>query len=83
MAVAVSRFAATTQDRCEVLPSERPMVGSALETTVWSIDPMKTGSRTPATIHMVSRCVRASCPFGSAFVGAFIPSGSLSLFPPR
>ncbi|NBV86101.1 MAG: hypothetical protein EBS01_07530 [Verrucomicrobia bacterium] len=29
----------------------------ALETTVWSMEPMNTGSKTPATIHIVSRWV--------------------------
>ena len=49
------------------------MEGSADETTVWSIEPMNTGSSAPATIHKVCRCVNFGATLLSGLLGAFIP----------
>ena len=47
-----------TQERSPSAPSARPMLGSALATLLWPIEPMKTGTSDPSTMRMVWAWVR-------------------------
>ena len=58
-AVAVKRYAVTTQDRSARLAKRRPMVGSAVATMVWSSAPRNIASMMPSTMLRTSGWVSA------------------------
>ncbi len=66
-AVAVSRYAVTTQDSECRSPKSRPMVGSAVATMVWSSAPRNIASMMPMTMARISGCVRRT---GSSLLAA-------------
>src|SRR4051794_40416944 len=68
--VTASRYAVTTQDRCSRPPSSSTIVGSAVETIVWSSDASSITSISPdITTHTRGRCCAITCALATDGLG--------------